>query len=147
MDHKKYIQKIDDSLGKLQEIFELAGSYNFHNDTRYAWDQVKGYLDALFNERAPFREGDRVFLSKPIDFSDAQGWKCAEHFLQPGVRGTVINVDMRGSKFVAYVEWDHQSYINTNGEVVPVDKPGHYLHSEEYLQVLNNLTEDLNAEQ
>lgn len=146
MDHKKYIEKIDQSLWKLQEIFELAGSYNPHNETKLAWIKVRSYLDTLFNELAPFREGDRVILSKPVDFSKAPGWIGALSFLQPGVKGTVRSVDMRDSKFIAYVEWDNQTYINTEGETHPVDKPGRYLHSEDSLQVLNNLTEDLNAE-
>lgn len=146
MDHKKYIQTIDESLCKLQEIFELAGSYNPNNNTKYAWGKLRGYLEVLFNERAPFREGDGVCLTKPVDFSKAPGWARSQGFLQPGVRGTVVSVDIRDSKFVATVEWDNQTYKDSEGNYHPVNRPKHYLHSEDSLEVLSNLTEDLSAE-
>lgn len=146
MDHKKYIEKIDQSLWKLQEIIEIAGSYDSNNRTKLAWSKVRGYLDTLFEDLAPFREGDRVFLSKPVDFSKTPGWAGAKNFLKPGASGTVTSVDIRDSKFVAYVEWDNQNYVNLEGKVCPIDRPGHYLHYEDSLQILNNLTEGLYVE-
>ena len=83
--------------------------------------------DLLIDKYAPFRVGDRVFLTEAprITPDKSPGWLGCEHFLVRGAAGTVREVDVDGRGFSAAVEFDDESWIcdfgADKGKVMPIE--------------------------
>lgn len=123
---------------KLKEGLDLinAGTKVLaHGPSDWYTEQAQMMIEMLFERFCPWQVGDRVRLIREIDFQQSYGWQGSEHWLQPGVVGTVREVDAYKKRFTALVEWDNQSYRDyRTGEAKPLDRPGLYHMVEDDLE-------------
>lgn len=107
----------------------------------YYWETLQGYVHALFDKYAPFKADDRVELTGTPDTNNH--WGVCRHFLIPGSRGVVHEVDYRSRReadgqisghFVADVEFDNETWIDAAGKEQPVDYKHTFRLGEELLR-------------
>jgi hypothetical protein len=101
----------------------------------YYFEKIEGYIDALFNKFAPFKEGDRVEIHKTLNFGS--GWEGSKHFLAKGCQGTVRDVDYIKGAFRADVEMDNQTWIDSQGVKNPIKKPYTFCLFETKIKLVN----------
>jgi hypothetical protein len=82
--------------------------------------KLREYAKGLF-ERAPFRVGDRVRLTKTPEITKekAWGWLAAKHYLIKGAEGLVHEVDFHDGLFQASIFVDDETWIDSEGEKHP----------------------------
>jgi hypothetical protein len=115
-------EKLKEALGLIE-----SGTKMIAHSSDWYTGQMQMMVEMLFERFAPWKPGDRVRLVREINFVNSYGWKGAEHWLKPGVVGTVHSVDAHNKRFTALVEWDNQTYLDyRTGEALPVDRPGCY---------------------
>lgn len=131
----KSLEHIEKVLTAVDSLHEATS----HHEHKWHWQKLREYARGLF-DRAPFKDGDRVRLTKTpeINVKDSWGWVHAKHFLVEGCEGTVSDVDFQDGRFVALFCPDGQTWLPECGEKKgipqPVDRPGHYGFSESYLE-------------
>lgn len=82
----------------------------------YYFKKIEKYIEVLFDRFAPFQVGDRVVLSRTYG-GDSIGWQHSRHFLIKGSKATVreVDIDSRSSKFICAIEFDNESWIDSEG--------------------------------
>jgi len=98
--------------------FEQAARTLSGGPASYYFQKIEEYVAALFDKYAPFKTGDRVMLIGTPDTNN--NWRTCAHFLVPGSAGLVHGVDYSKGRFVAEVEFDNESWIDTDGNPQPV---------------------------
>lgn len=97
-------------------------------DHTYHWKKLRTYAEALF-QRAPFKVGDRVRLTKTPEISETKswGWLGAKHFLVKGAMATVAEVDFSDGHFEAWLHFDDESWMSSiDGKIHPVEEKAMY---------------------
>lgn len=106
------LEHFDEVLSAI-ETFKSATRSHEHD---WHWKKLRAYAEGLF-QRAPFKPGDRVQLTKTprIDEKHAWGWLGAKHFMVKGARATVKYVDYSDGHFEAWVHFDDDSWLSFDG--------------------------------
>jgi hypothetical protein len=135
-------------LSKFTESFDKAiKEFSCMSDFKYAIENCKD----LFERFAPCKIGDRVELTKTPDINpkDSWGWMDSKHFLIKGAVGTVKEVDFYHKKFKIGIEFDNETWKNTQtDEKKPVERKHIYTFSEDFVKIQGNVDpwiEDNNA--
>lgn len=118
-----------------REKFNEASDILAGGGGNYYFDKIEGYVDALFNRFAPFKQGDRVKIIKaPVTKGN---WASCKHFLKKGSKGTVHSVDYCAGQFRADVVFDDESWIDSKGEKhKPSEKHTFYMQEKEIKRCL-----------
>lgn len=115
------------------DTFTNAVQYSEH---AWHWKKLRAYAAALF-DRAPFKVGDRVRLTKTPDITPEKswGWMGAKHFLVKGAMATVREVDFSDGHFEAWLHFDDESWISSiDGKIHPAERKALYHFWETYLE-------------
>ena len=136
MSYKEYLKTCQ----KMCEYYKKANELLTRYPSEFFFKKMKGYAEVLFTRFAPFREGDRVMLTKTpvITEQEAWGWLRAKHFLVVGAKGTIESVDFYDGQFKAGIEFDDDSWIDStdgNARKKHMEK-GIYTFSEDYLRTI-----------
>lgn len=142
--HEKHLANVDHVI---RAVDNLAAAVT-HADTAWAWKKLRIYAGALF-ERAPFKRGDRVRLTKTPEINTATswGWMSAKHFLVAGAVGTVAYVDFSDDQFCGFVKWDDESFIGDDKQAHPIPEDERHLFCmrEPFLERISSLTGSSNT--
>ena len=108
-------------------------------DYNRSWNQLTNVIQdslSVFN-LCPFKVGDLVTLTKSpqIDRDNAPGWMGAKHFLKKGAKGIVKDREFLDGKFIIYVEFLEETYMNNIGKKVVPDRPAHYRMLADYFKL------------
>jgi len=115
-------ERILAAMGKFKEGIGILES----GPAEFYFEKMKGYANALFEQFAPWKASDRVVLTKPTN--GGVGWRSAEEiWLKPGAIGTVHAVDFSDRYFTAAIEFDDESWMDSEGRVHPVAPNGRHL--------------------
>lgn len=104
------------AMKKLAEAQELLS----RGPASFYVEQMVGAYDYLMERFAPFKVGDRVMLLKTPSPMPS-GWEHCRHFLVPGAYATVHQLSCDGNGFRVEVEFLDESWINSAGEVIPME--------------------------
>ena len=121
--HEKTMAHADDVLAAV-DTFTKAVSQHEH---AWHWKKLRVYAAALF-ERAPFKTGDRVRLTRTPDITPTKswGWMGARHFLVKGALATVDSVDFSDGHFEAWLRFDDESWKDHEGKLHPPSEKALY---------------------
>ena len=92
----------------------------------FSWgvkEVVASYL-FMFDRFCPFSVGDRVMLTMTPKVEDT-GWEHCGHFLQEGAVGTVVERGYGTNQFTFDVEFDNETWIDSEGNYRPVNGDKH----------------------
>ena len=108
----------------------------------FAWgvEQILDSYLSLFDRFCPYYIGDRVQLKRDCDIpNSAHGWYHCRHFLVKGAKATVRERGYVDGKFTFYIEFDDESWIDSDGIMYKKDdKNKHVFHfGEDALQVID----------
>jgi hypothetical protein len=125
---KEYADTLKEGLEMVKEgVGILAGG-----PLSFYIEEVSEMIDMLFERFCPFKIGDRVMLTKPIDFAKSYGYRQHAHWMVPGAKGTVKAVGAQDKQFWAAVEFDDESWV-WDGEIRPTKDKHHFRFSESQL--------------
>lgn len=102
----------------------------------YYYEKLDDYVTALFTRFAPFHEGEKVIIKKAPPCNN--GWAHCKHFLIVGAIGTVKEVDYRDNQFIAAVEWDNETWIDSMNIERPVESRHTFLMWESQIKALDH---------
>lgn len=130
MNYKEHIERLDEFNVRVTDFITQNSQ-----ELKYEFNKLREYATALFERFAPFKEGDRVVLTKTpkIDKETSWGWMGSKHFLVKGAMATVHDVDYRNGLFFASLYFDDESWVDSDGTVNPVNRPALYTFSENFL--------------
>ena len=125
--HEKILEAIDDFQSGLNK---LNGG-----PAKYYVNKVNDQINLLFNRFCPFKEGDRVVLTKSpvIDVKTAPGWVHAKHFLIEGSIGTVTSRDADAAGFRFGVVFDNDTWFDARGVERPSESDRVFSFREDFL--------------
>lgn len=130
--------KIKDALANWKDL-QLAISALSGKEYVPSYGELTSILEQSLSifKLCPFSINDLVVLSKAplIDKDNAPGWMGARHFLKRGAKGIVKDREFYDGKFIIYVEFLEDSYINHLGNKVKSEKPAWYRMSAEYFKL------------
>jgi hypothetical protein len=120
-DYVKDLTKIYDLTEELVSLVKDETQYKLKN-------VLTSYCD-LFERFCPYKIGDEIELIVTPEISEivAPGWLPSKHFLITGAIGQIKSVEYRNNKFVVWVTFESESWIDSfTGEVHP--NPHNYLY-------------------
>jgi hypothetical protein len=85
-----------------------------------------GYQE-MFDRFCPFQIGDKVVLSKVPDFTKAPGLESSKHFLIEGAIAIVKTRNFKNQLFIFGLEFEEDSWIDTQGVIHKRKPEGRYL--------------------
>ncbi len=108
------------------------------SDMQFHLRKIEGYIAGLF-ARSPFQVGDTVELTKTptITKDESYGWLPSKHFLVAGAIGRVQEIDFDDGKFVAYLTFENESWVDQHTQqvhLVEPDRRGVYSFTEEFVR-------------
>lgn len=104
------------------DSFSKAVQWSEHD---WHWKKLRAYAVGLF-ERAPFKVGDRVRLTKTprIDEKHSWGLMGCKHYLVEGALATVAEVDFSDGHFEAWLHFDDETWKSSiDGQLHKPDRP------------------------
>ena len=121
--HEKTMAHADEVLA----AFDALSKVTSRSEHKWHWDKLRAYAVGLF-DRAPFKPGDRVRLTRTPDITPekAWGWMGSRHFLLKGAMGTVVSTDFSDGHFEAYVVFDDESWRDNSGVLHKPVSPAQY---------------------
>jgi hypothetical protein len=131
----EFTADVREGFATLKKALDILGRGPFD----FYVEKLTGCYDLLIKKYAPFKVGDRVELTETptITKSEAWGWLSAKHFLVKGAIGKVVEVDVDGDGFTAYVQFEEDSWIEgRTGRVNPTPSTdrGNYGFRERWLR-------------
>ena len=84
-------------------------------------EQMVDCYRSMFDRFCPFKVDDRVQLKNTPNIDASSGRSHCRHFLIKGASGYVSSRDYRNGKFVFYVVFDDESWIDLDGKERPVE--------------------------
>ena len=131
MSKEKMFQVVGATLDAVSTLEEAVRC----NEHAYYWKRLQECAKALF-ERGPFKEGDRVRLTRTPEINEntSWGWIGSKHFLVAGALATVREVDFYDGRFVAGLHFDDESWISFDGQVHPAAEKALYYFDEGWLE-------------
>lgn len=99
----------------------------------HSWNDkvLSGYVETLFTRYAPFQIGDRVQLAKQWQTDNTEsGWYGCQHFMTKGASATVVDIDCIKGAWRISVEFDNETFISYDGNVLPVTEKYVYVFGE-----------------
>jgi hypothetical protein len=120
---------------ELAEVAKLIGEAGNKAKEVCGWpleQLVSSYL-SMYERFCPFGIGDRVILRQSIDFANAPGWRGSQHWLKPGAVGTVRERGYSGSSFTFAVEFDDESWKDSDDVVHPITDRHTFSFKEHFL--------------
>ncbi len=122
----------------IAKLHELRNALSGLSDLSYQFNKYANAYKLLLSKYAKFHVGDRVrlVLTPKISEADSPGWIGSRHFLVVGACGEIRDVDVRKDTFTYHVEFDSESWIDSNGVVnlVEPERRHTYNFSERYLE-------------
>lgn len=114
--HERILEAIDDFQSGLNKLSR--------GPAKYYVNKVNDQINLLFDRFCPFKEGDRVVLTKTplINEKVAPGWVHAKHFLVKGSIGTVTSRDADAKGFHFNVTFDNDTWIDASGTERPTER-------------------------
>ena len=121
--HEKTMQRVDDVLAAVDALTEVTS----RSEHAWHWKKLRAYAVGLF-DRAPFKVGDRVRLTKTPDITPekAWGWMGAKHFLVKGAMATVAAIDFSEGRFEAWLYFDDETWKDHSGTLHKPSEPAQY---------------------
>ena len=125
-----HVQDFKEGLKKIAEGYQQMNG----GPASYTLDVLLAAYDALINDYAPFKVGQRIELKKAVDFDKCPGWSGREHWMTPGARGIVRDVSCDSHGVLSFgIHFDNETWIDGKGEKHKVDSKGHYMFTADYL--------------
>jgi hypothetical protein len=122
----------------IAKLHELRNALSGLSDLSYQFNKYANAYKLLLSKYAKFHVGDRVrlVLTPKISEADSPGWMGSKHFLVVGARGEIRDVDVYKDTFTYHIEFDSESWIDSNGVVnlVEPERRHTYNFSERYLE-------------
>ncbi|RUR74888.1 hypothetical protein PCC6912_50660 [Chlorogloeopsis fritschii PCC 6912] len=132
---------------QLKEVYQKVADLekSLPNNLGYILNSVLGSYENLFNRFCPFKVGERVVLTKTPEIDKESGWYRGKHFLVEGAIATIKNRDYYQNKFVFYLEFENESWIDSNGEIHLYDpeRRHHFAFSEDFVGNCLNVNNDI----
>jgi hypothetical protein len=116
------LPKLNKVLCALNEI----NAFNPHDGAGWELRKLRWYRDALFENYAPFKVGDRLVMHTAYPVGNS-GWSGYWEMMQPGARGLVKRLDWTADSlhhkdakpgsgcFVAYIQFDKEWWLSRDG--------------------------------
>jgi len=102
------IEKVEKAISLMSDAIRLLNS----GPLDYYLRKLVAAYNHLIEKHAPFKVGDRVALVAAPDYNKAPGWRHCAHFLVPGAKATVQEVEFTEKGFRFAVLFDDESWID-----------------------------------
>lgn len=86
-------------LSKILNALGEIGCFNPHAGAGYELQKLCWYRNALFENFAPYKVGDRVVMHTAYSPKESSGWGGYDEMMQPGARAVVIAVDWKPQRY------------------------------------------------
>jgi hypothetical protein len=110
--NQQYIEELAGYHQRVAELVEIIPS-----EIGYKVKSIAVSYQDMFDRFCPFQIGEKVILSKAIDFTKAPSWESSRHFLIEGAIAIIKERDFRNKLFVFGVEFEEDSWIDTEGDI------------------------------
>ena len=121
-------------LGRLAKEFKTSVNSACGGSFDWGMKEVGESYLSMFDRFCPHDVGDRVELTKNVPVEQSSGWYPSRHFLIQGGKGTIQSRGYRDGKFSFDVEFDDETWIDSNGDEQEVSLKHVYGLNETYLR-------------
>lgn len=132
-DVEKYANEILE-ISNLTKEFQKKLSHSFGGSMQWGVEQfISSYL-SLFDRFCPLSVGDRVELVRNVPVKESSGWYHCRHFLIKDATATVRNRGYKDDHFTFDIEFDHETWIDQEGNEQPVKNKHTFYFTEDFLR-------------
>lgn len=132
-----YANELSDFYDKVRDLEKaIPGEFG------YKLNSVLSSYNEMFSRFCPFKVGDRIRLTKTPVIEQGSGWYGSRHFLVEGAIATVRNCDWHKGKFVFNLEFDDESWVDSEGRIYPIAPERRHMFSfgEDWIAAIASLT-------
>jgi hypothetical protein len=139
-DVERYAKQMLSTVSKAKELVTEM-NVGMGGSTEWCVGQViESYL-SMFDKYCPYKVGGRVKLKKALKIGRDSGWWGCRHFLIKGAEGTVVKRGYGGKGFLFDIAFDDESWIDSKGTRLPVERKHTFSIGEANLKKLKKIKE------
>ena len=132
--NKSKLEQIVNDMKNLDTAFKNLNSTLSGGPGSYYFDKIMGYYEGCM-AASKFKVGDRVRLKEDWN-GEASGWQHCKHFLKEDNPAIVRDVDYHKGKYRYEIEFDTETWIDSEGKVRPRDRKHTFTFQQKELKKL-----------